>query len=60
MKKRTKKRSSGSEQPKDGMLSKGKAVHPGLERDKNGNAIPISKRLAEDRAKARRSSKGKK
>ncbi len=31
--------------------------HPGMERDAHGNAIPIEKRLPEDRAKAHRAAK---
>jgi hypothetical protein len=31
--------------------------HPGLERDSHGNAIPMKKRLPEDRQKARRAAK---
>ncbi len=35
-------------------------AHPGLEVDGKGHPIPVSKRVAEDRAKVRRAGKTKK
>lgn len=46
-------------QPKDAMRAS-EPKHPGLERDNKGNVIPMSKRLPQDRAAARRSAKRKK
>ncbi|HEY2068488.1 MAG TPA: hypothetical protein VGG48_02950 [Rhizomicrobium sp.] len=40
----------------EGMLHK-PADHPGLERDNRGRAIPMEKRLSEDRADAKRAAK---
>ncbi len=42
----------------EGMLHK-PADHPGLERDNKGRAVPMAKRLSEDRASAKRSAKRK-
>ena len=60
MKKQSKKRSGEPEQPKGAMVHKGKSSHPGLERNNKGEAIPVEKRLPEDRVKAHRAAQRKK
>ena len=50
---------SKTKKHKDGMLARGTASK-GLERDNTGKPIPMKKRLAEDRAKARATTKRKK
>jgi hypothetical protein len=56
----TKKDRTGSKRQKRGGMLQKPEPHPGLERDSRGKAIPMKKRLPEDRAKAHRAANKKK